>query len=70
MRRTPVFSSNLLSIGYDADQHILEVEFLDGSVYQYFEVLGQVYDGLMNAGSHGTYFHQHIRTSYEYRQVL
>jgi hypothetical protein len=70
MRRTPVSSSNLASVGYDPGEHILEVEFLSGSVYQYFNVPEQVYRGLMSASSHGSYFGEYIRMSYQYRQVL
>ncbi len=70
MRRTPVSSSNLASVGYDEYEHILEVEFLSGSVYHYYNVPEQVYRGLMSASSHGTYFGEYVRTSYQYKQVL
>ena len=35
MQRTPVDSTNLASVGYDADTKMLEVEFHGGSAYQY-----------------------------------
>lgn len=70
MRRTSVSSSNLASVGYDPEQFILEVEFLSGSVYHYYDVPEQVYRGLMGASSHGTYFGEYIRMSYQYSQVL
>ena len=35
MDRTPVVSSNINSIGYDASSSVLEVEFRSG-LYQYF----------------------------------
>ena len=38
MRRTPVNSSNLVSVGYDPRSLTLEVEFHGGSVYHYFDV--------------------------------
>ena len=69
MQRIAVSSSNLASVGYDPKQHILEVEFLGGSVYQYYGVPEQVYHSLMSAGSHGSYFSAYIRTSYQYSQV-
>ena len=69
MQRTAVSSSNLASVGYDPQRHILEVEFLGGSVYQYYGVPEQVYRNLMNAGSHGTYFSAYIRNSYRYSQI-
>jgi hypothetical protein len=70
MQRTSVSSSNLASVGYDVYNQILEAEFLSGSVCHYYNVPEQVYRGLMNANSHGTYFGEYIRMSYQYKQVL
>ena len=38
MDRIQVRSSNIRSIGYDQKTQTLEVEFLKGGVYQYFDV--------------------------------
>lgn len=64
MERTPVSSSNLSSIGYEPETSTLEVEFNHGGVYQYHGVPQDVFDSLMQAGSHGTYFNANIRNSY------
>ncbi len=64
MIRTPVSSSNIRSIGYDADSQVLEVEFLDGAVYEYYDVPEDVHQGLMSARSHGSYLHRHVRDRY------
>lgn len=69
MKRQAVESSNLASIGYDAENEILEVEFKHGGVYQYFDVPENVYDELMNASSHGVYFSANIRNDYEYEKM-
>ena len=70
MLRTSVSSSNLSSVGYDADTQTLEIEFLNGTIYQYFNVPPSVYDGLMKANSHGKYFHSNIREAgYSYRKM-
>jgi len=69
MERKSVESSNLASIGYDAENEILEVEFKHGGVYQYFDVPENVYDELMNADSHGVYFSANIRNDYEYEKL-
>ena len=61
MDRLPVSSSNIASIGYDPDRKILEIEFLNGSIYQYFEVPENIYAGLMSAGSHGRYFDAYVK---------
>lgn len=57
-------SSNLLSVGYDCKQCILEVEFKNGSIYQYQNVSEPIYKGLMNSSSKGKYFHQAIKDRY------
>jgi len=67
--RTPVSSSNVRSVGYDADSRVLEVEFHDGGVYQYYDVPRSVHQGLVSAASHGSYLHAHIRDRYRYRQT-
>ena len=70
MNRQSVESSNLASIGYDAENEILEVEFKHGGVYQYFDVPEKIYDELMNASSHGQYFDRNIKKAgYEFQKM-
>lgn len=69
MNRMPVISTNLASVGYDANTMTLEVEFTNGSVYQYFDVPGTEYEALMSASSMGKYLNQNIKASYRYAQI-
>lgn len=69
MERKPVQSSNIDSIGYDKETEILEIEFNNRRVYQYFNVPINVYIELMNAPSHGKYFNQNIKNDYTCNQV-
>ncbi len=69
MLRQLVSSSNLSAVGYDPGQAVLEIEFHNGGVYQYFDVPAEIYEGLMGAGSKGSYFHAYIRDQYAYRRV-
>lgn len=69
MNRQSVTSSNIASIGYDTNSQTLEVEFLNGGVYQYFDVPQHVYEGLMNADSHGQYLARNIKGIYRYSKV-
>lgn len=64
MHREPVISSNLHSVGYDETNNVLEIEFNSGGIYQYYNVPQSVYRGLMNASSHGKYFHAHIKDKF------
>lgn len=70
MEREQVESSNLASIGYDAKNEILEVEFNHGGVYHYFDVPESIYDDLMNASSHGQFFDKNIKKAgYKFQKV-
>lgn len=69
MNRQAVSSSNIAAIGYDPDSQTLEIEFLNGGVYQYFDVPQHIHEGLMNAGSHGQYLAQNIKGAYRYSKV-
>jgi hypothetical protein len=66
VERTPVSSSNIAAIGYDEDSQVLEIEFNDGSVYQYSGVPRSEYDGIMNADSRGKYVNANVRKRYPY----
>ena len=69
MRREAVDSEALRSVGYDPHERILEIEFVGGTVYRYFDVPPSVHAGLMTAESKGEYYAANIRTSgFEYER--
>jgi len=51
----------LAAMAYDQDQTVLQLEFRDRAVYQYFQVPRQTYQDLLRADSKGAYFNRHIR---------
>lgn len=69
MQRYTVASSNIASIGYDAATETLEVEFLSGSVYQYYNVPQGMYDNLMAEGSKGRFLNVYIKNAYPYSRI-
>jgi len=69
MDRKPVGSSNIASVGYDAPERVLEVEFKKGGVYRYKGVSQNTHDGLMAAESKGKYFYANIRNVYEWEKA-
>lgn len=69
MEREQVSSSNVKSIGYDINTSILEVEFKNGRVYQYFNVPINVYNALINASSIGKYLNSNIVGVYKYTEL-
>jgi hypothetical protein len=79
MERTPVTSSQLVSVGYDPGTQTLEVEFKGGTgrdgaarpntVYQYSAVPPEVHKAMMAAESQGSYLYKHIKGAYAYTKV-
>ncbi len=62
-----VNSSDLKAVGYE--NGILEISFVKGGLYRYSGVPLSVYQGLMDAGSHGKYFARYIKNSYSYQRI-
>ena len=69
MKPTAVESGTLATIGYDPDRKLLQLEFRDHSVYQYFAVPADVYDALLQAPSKGFYFNRAIRDRFDYTPI-
>ncbi|MDW3094718.1 MAG: KTSC domain-containing protein [Gammaproteobacteria bacterium] len=69
MDRNNVASSNIASIGYDEHTQTLEVEFTNGSIYQYFNVPLALYEQLMNEGSKGRFLNTYIKNAFPYSRV-
>lgn len=69
MNRTYVSSSNVRSVGYDESSATLEVEFLSGAIYRYFNVPRATYDAFMAAPSKGKFLNWQIKPMYAYSRV-
>lgn len=64
MERQPIDSSSLRSVGHDSESQILEVEFLNGRIYRYFNVAADAYVAILQAPSKGAFFNAHIKDRY------
>ncbi len=69
LQRNQVASSNVAAVGYDEPTSTLEVEFVNGSVYNYFDVPRNEYDQLVSASSVGTYLAANIKGHYRYARA-
>lgn len=67
MQMTPVASSTIDSIGYDAETQTLYVKFKSGQTYQYFDVPPTEYQALSGSPSKGKHLNAKIKG--EYRTV-
>ena len=62
-------SASVRSVGYSMSSRTLEVEFVNGSVYQYFDVPQPTYAGLLAAPSIGNFVNTQIKPYYEFAEV-
>jgi hypothetical protein len=67
--RERVDSSSVRSVGYDGRSHTLEVEFINGGVYDYLDVPAGEADRLRASESLGRYLNQRIKPRYRVRRV-
>ena len=65
----PVKSSNIAGIAYEPNQMILTVWFLNGSIYNYYDVPTSVWTSFQNADSKGKYLAANIKGRFGYDRV-
>ncbi|GAB7262115.1 MULTISPECIES: KTSC domain-containing protein [Dickeya] len=69
MERKRVSSTELFAVGYDSENRILEVELLNGSLYQYKNVARMIYEELMASNAKARYYARYIRNSFPYDKL-
>jgi hypothetical protein len=69
MRRVPVRSTTLRSIGYDRGARLLEAEFRSGRVYAYDAVPPELWLSFLATRSKGRFFNLLIRDRFRCREV-
>ena len=69
MERTKVESNIFLSIGYEPDSELLELEFLSGAIYDYLNVQPYAYLALMESNSKDIYYEKFIHDKYDVEKI-
>lgn len=69
MERKRINAANIRSAGYDPATQSLEIEFVNGSVYQYSRVSAEVYRRFANASSPGSFFKDSIEEDYSAKRI-
>ena len=64
-----VLSTEIEWIGYEKKKFMLQVEFIEGGIYQYESVPEPIYHNFLRADSHCRYFEENIKGKYAYRKV-
>jgi hypothetical protein len=67
--RLAVESSSIASVGYNAKQRILDIQFHSGAVYRYWSVPKEVHAQFLKAPSKGRYFGAQIRGKYAFQKL-
>jgi hypothetical protein len=61
MEMISVRSSAISAVGYDPNTQQMRIKFHQGHTYNFCRVPQHIVDGLLSAGSKGTYYDRHIR---------
>ena len=69
MDRIKVVSSNIASVGYSVEKKVLEIEFVNETIYRFFDVPLGVHAGLLGARSVGQFFHANIKNKYQFSKL-
>lgn len=69
MDRQIISSTNISSAGYNEAAEILEIEFMNGTVYQYYNINISVYEQFRQASSKGQFLNTYIRNAYPYSRA-
>jgi len=64
-----VLSRDIEWIGYEHSKRMLQVEFIEGSTYQYQNVPEPIYEDFLHAQSHGRFFENRIKGQFAYRRI-
>jgi len=64
IKRVPVESSAVATVGYSKKLRALEIEFLNGAIYRYLDVAPEIYEALLNAESKARFYDDNIRHKY------
>ena len=64
IKRVPVESTALATVGYSKRLRVLEIEFRNGAIYRYLDIEPDLFDALMNAHSKARFYDQNIRHKY------
>lgn len=67
MNIIPVSSSNVAAVGYD--EGVLQVHFVNGSVYNYFAVPEYIFTETLIANSVGTYLRENVFEKFDHEKI-
>ena len=62
-------ATNVASVGYSRQLHVLEIEFVRGAVYRFLDVQPRLYRQLLAADSKGRFIAENLRGKYRFVRI-
>ncbi len=62
-------SEEITSAGYDPETMVMEIEFSNGTTYQYLEVPVEIFEALTSSVNPGKFFAQSIKNKFKFFQI-
>ena len=62
-------SSNVARFAYEESNQVLKVEFKNGTVYDYYDIPDNVFQGMKSAPSAGQYLAQNVKSRFRYART-
>lgn len=64
-----VSSSTISRVGYDASSMTMTIEFMNGGIYEYYDIPQSLVQDLLAAPSPGQFLAQNVKGQYRYARV-
>jgi KTSC domain len=69
MIRTPLKSSKLRAAGFDERLRVMEIEFVNGDIYEYRSVSPEVFRQLLSSPSPNSFFEDKIEEAFSGKRI-
>ena len=69
MHRTVVASAGIQELGYEEGSEILEIKFVSGSVYDFYNVPLKLYDQMMDSPRKELFYETNILVRFPYKRL-
>ena len=70
MNRTTVASPGIAQVGYEEGSETLEIEFVSGKIFQFYNVPLNLFNQLMKSSQKELYYESNILVRFPYTRIL
>ena len=69
MHRTAITSPGIEQLGYEEGSEILEIKFVSGTVYEFYNVPSKMYEQLMSSPRKELFYETNILVRFPYKRL-